>query len=116
MIQCPFCFAFLKKAIYDFHVSFYCDNIDCMMSKEMPRYKENYEKDFPLIEEYLLTKTFCLDDLYYINIDFRKKKTTVYKFDIVLLVDPVEIAQVIDFNLQDLNSVRKRIKLIATFS
>jgi hypothetical protein len=116
MIQCPFCFSFLKKSIHDFHVGFHCDNVECMMSGEMPRYHENYEKDYPLIQDYLIAKIFCLDDLFYIKIDFKRKQTVVYKFDIVLLVDPVIIDQVVDFNLEELDSVRKRVRMIATFS
>lgn len=115
-MQCPFCYSFLKKEIFEFHVSFFCDNEDCMMSGEMPRFKDSYEIDFPLSQEYLTNREFCIDEYYYVKIDFKLRQTILYKFQIVLISDAITIEKVIDFDLKDLDSVRKKIKIITTFS
>lgn len=81
----------------------------------MPRFIEKYEIDFPLSLEYIISRTFCLNEDY-ITIDFKAKTTIIYKLDTILLLDPLHFNQVIDFDLQNLESVKNKLKIIMTFS
>jgi len=112
---CPFCHIPLSKIINQLYICFLCDSYDCMMSRELPRFITRYEVNSPIQDSYLINKEFCINN-FYIKLDFKKKSTIIYKFDLVLLKDPVEFNQLIDFDLINVDSTNNKLKIISTFS
>lgn len=114
-MNCPFCHHWLKNYVDYCHIRYFCENIECMMSGEMPRFIKVYSRDYPLEDGYLIKLEFCIDS-HYIKINYEEGITYIYKFNLILLEDTIKLNFLVDFDFTDIQKLKEKIILMVVYS
>lgn len=121
--KCPFCKVKLRlsEGFFDRNNQthpnwnhYFCDETGCMVD-DMPRYSVNYAWGENKEDG---EKTSCcfMIDTYYVQIDWEANTSTLSTLDSVILLGSVVLPRALDFDMNDLPSVIKRIKTLLVFS
>lgn len=121
--NCPFCKVELRKSesfvdrnniIRTRFNHYFCDETGCL-NDDMPRYAINYAWG-PNKEDGEKTSCIFMIDSYYVQIDWEKNCSILSTLDGPLLLGSITLPKALDFDMNDLASVIKRIKTLLVFS